>query len=778
MHGLRREVDRHGETRAMRQGLACVSLRVQRGHDLEGLSGLTDFDAHGPSPLARVIATLSSAEDKVAPISRGRRGYMEIEFTAWPSLTCTSGTRKTWARGDVHSWIAKPRVSDTKDALPGYSLACFREDERAQANVEAIYAVTIDDDRSGLDVARVAAIWGDTAGIVHSTWSSAPEQRRTRTILWTSRPMTAEEYPRVWAHVARRAVAEGMTPDTATRDASRFWFVPAHRPGATYESREVTGSAIDVDAVLASTPADDTVDVPAPAVSLAPNVADRRALAAELLGKAWPERGRHAAQLALAGALRGDGWSAPNALEFTCAVCRAAGNEDRPKREKTIEHTYASTGPITGWTTLAKHVDPVVVESVRGMIPVDADARADLLASLDVASTPATPPQTEALPAAAVEKSGLAFRFDGWEQDPPQVEFLVDGLVPVGSVGMVYGRADSLKTWMLFSLAISVSTGSPWLGRSTLKRKVGIVDFETGANNLHRRLYMLGAKSSPNLGVASFPRMKPNDPDFWRELAKSNFDVVIIDSLRRGNSGANENDSAEAIVPLELAAMFSEATGCAVIWIHHATKSSDDGWPAFRGSAAIEDQVDFSYAVRKTDLSPSCRRVEVRCEKPGDMRKPEPFAAEVEFDDVARRALVRVVETEDMDGDAAPVGGEAPTPERIRAEIRRALMGGPISSKRKLRAAVGHGPKFVDPELEGMKKEGEVIEIEREGYQLDDDEKRRARVRASVGDAGWSGSAATLGRASYVSTRFVEEMVRDRLMAWSAEGRFLWCAST
>ena len=83
---------------------------------------------------------------------------------------------------------------------------------------------------------------------------------------------------------------------------------------------------------------------------------------------------------------------------------------------------------------------------------------------------------------ADTKPEGLGFEYGAWDIEPPPIDFLVDGLLPRACVGMVYGRADALKTWLLFSLGIAVASGRPWLGRFNVSKaaKVGIVDFETG----------------------------------------------------------------------------------------------------------------------------------------------------------------------------------------------------------------------------------------------------------------------------------------------------------
>jgi hypothetical protein len=389
---------------------------------------------------------------------------------------------------------------------------------------------------------------------------------------------------------------------------------------------------------------------------------------------------------------------------------------------------------------------------------------------------------------------GLGFRFGGWDVEPPPPEFVVDGLIPVGSVGMFFGSANALKTWLLFDACIAVSQGKHWLGRATKKLKVGIVDYETGSNNLQKRLFFLGAGDDPNLGAVSMPRgEKPNDREFWIRLAKDACDVVIVDSLRRSNPGANENDSAEAILPLEHASDYSEAVatyhghghpGGTVIFIHHAKKSADDGWPMYRGSAGIEDQVDYAYAVRKVggdaDTNPDLKRIEIRCDKAGDFRQPEPFAVEVHFNDFERTADLRLAAI----ASAPPTNGSAvsappmPTPreetdEELRGKIRFALAnapGGAIASKKKIREQTGGRSGRVLMEIEALEELAEVVQIPERGFMLESPEFRRERVFKAAEDyTRWS-SAAQLAKAATVPTAFVEGMLRDGYIVPKASG--------
>jgi hypothetical protein len=442
-------------------------------------------------------------------------------------------------------------------------------------------------------------------------------------------------------------------------------------------------------------------------------------------------------------------------------VCRFAGNEDAEKRAATIAHTWSTSANVTGWQELTKHLDAGVVGAARGLLDRDGDGKrelAELAASLGKREVLPTPK--------AVSDNPLGATWGDWSKEPPPIDFVVEGLLPRGAIAMLFGAYDTCKTWLTMSLLKAVSLGEPWLGRFVTKKgRVLFVDLESGDYNTRRRLYMLRAGDNPDLGAACYTELKPNDPQFWIALAKYDCEAVVIDSLRVANNGADENDSSESIVPLLLAARFSELTGCAVVWIHHANKSATDGWPTYRGSSGIMDQVDCAFAIRRPEKTSG--RVEIKCVKPGDMRPPEDFAAEVVFDDAARLATVKW--SEEATADATPKGPEMSSLS-IQATIRTILSRGPVASKNKILQSVGVRRQDAQVELDEMLKRGEVVEVPPSGFQLDDDAKRLQRVLDQVRDYEHWMSAAKLAEASYVPRAFVEKLVRDRIITPRVNG--------
>ncbi len=298
-----------------------------------------------------------------------------MHFTLWPSLTQSEGGHGEIDWPSFVEFVRNPVIAPDKSALEGWSPAKFKGNRRKASACELVSAIVLDDDSSGLPFERILEMWGDVAGVFHSSHSATLDFPKWRIVLRCSRDMTADEHARVWAAVRDVAASRGQSIDAATKDPSRLWFVPAHREGAPYACASLVGEPLDVDAILAVRDPDTTIAPAIPPRASASAPADRRHAMAVALGSAWPAKGRHEAQLALAGALRAEGFSEADALEFLCTVTRVAGDENRSKREATIRDTYGKPqgSALTGWTRLKAFVDPVVVDAARGAIGHGAD---------------------------------------------------------------------------------------------------------------------------------------------------------------------------------------------------------------------------------------------------------------------------------------------------------------------------------------------------------------------------------------------------------------------
>ncbi len=194
-----------------------------------------------------------------------------LSFTHWPELREPRGRRyrSTWSA--LLERLSVPRVEAVKENIPGFALATFRDDRRSLANVEQVFAVSLDIDTLGalsvdtfrepgevvpaLDMTRIRKLFATTAAFVHTTWKSTIDAPRFRVFLLLSRPVSGPEYRRVFQSVAARAEAAGVVVDRNASDPSRLWFLPAIREiGCSFIYWRCEGKPVSVEWALAATP--------------------------------------------------------------------------------------------------------------------------------------------------------------------------------------------------------------------------------------------------------------------------------------------------------------------------------------------------------------------------------------------------------------------------------------------------------------------------------------------------------------------------------------------
>lgn len=194
----------------------------------------------------------------------------DIAFTHFASLTEPKGRRYRLTWDALLSRLAKLRISPTKGG-PGISLATYRNDYRKLANVEAVYAVGLDLDHldalssftsrpppgeviEAPDWDQLRKRFAANDAFVHTTWSSTLSTPRLRVFLRLSRPVTGDEYRRVYQAVAGTCERGGLVVDRQASDPSRFWYIPSTPLAASFVFWTCTGAPIDVEAALRAVP--------------------------------------------------------------------------------------------------------------------------------------------------------------------------------------------------------------------------------------------------------------------------------------------------------------------------------------------------------------------------------------------------------------------------------------------------------------------------------------------------------------------------------------------
>lgn len=313
----------------------------------------------------------------------------DVKPTACTLATCA---RKDCPRKKIGAW--SPACWP-----PGYT--------REKHTVEAVCCLVVDLDH--VPPAELKALLDRLAGyayVLHASHSDRSDGRCVRVVVQLTRPVLGSEFSGFW----RAAVDQLEVPaDEAAKDASRLYFLPS-RPsdacgneldGSGFDHAENTGAPIDVDAMLALVPSAtprELAPVVIPAFHRSP-APEAFTAAARVLGKAWPNRGRHHAQLALAGALTRAGWPVELVAEFGAAVAEVQepGNGSLEKRlaaardsVKRLEGGEA----VSGWPTIAEHVDLAAVDTAMAMLGLaiapDPDFAEAMTRAVSASSTRAT----------------------------------------------------------------------------------------------------------------------------------------------------------------------------------------------------------------------------------------------------------------------------------------------------------------------------------------------------------------------------------------------------
>ncbi len=458
--------------------------------------------------------------------------------------------------------------------------------------------------------------------------------------------------------------------------------------------------------------------------------------AAVLLGDAWPRTNRHQAQMALAGGLVRYMDDAA-ALEVLCGVCKVAGDEDRPKRRTSIREArarYNADKTFTGWPSLEGFVGGEVVAEARRLLRCEAQPRVDgtVLNSLGE--------EVQTAPAKSL------FAFGGWDKAPPPVHYVVDGLITRGSVNMFVAHGDSMKTWALLSVLSSVSDGRAWLGKYPVQRgRVGILDYENGRGEIHRRLRILQADGS-ELGYA-FGDISLTSEALWKTIAEAGLVALGVDSLAAGSWGVDEN-STQAHIPLQFAKELGEKTGTATIFIHHARKGDGKGdkRQEVRGASALFAACDSVYSFSNEGGEGKARIYAIKTRQG---KKPPPINAQLSdargvtwYEDEARETARKAETVDDF----------------VQAVLLQVVVAGGVVAGTRALAAVMQKRKDKVTEAVGLLLErGELRKVGNELH-LDDPDKRRQRILQVLSQRHEYRTLGPIARLADVKVAEVEEL--------------------
>jgi DNA-binding transcriptional ArsR family regulator len=208
----------------------------------------------------------------------------------------------------------------------------------------------------------------------------------------------------------------------------------------------------------------------------------------------------------------------------------------------------------------------------------------------------------------------------------PDPEWLVEGVLPLGSFGVLYSPPGLGKTFLALDMGRSIAAGVPWQGRDVKKGPVLYIAAE-GRSGLKPRRRAWNQEHSrdkcPGMFYLPEPVQLTTNDDL--EALMIGIDalgrkpiLIVIDTLARCFVGRDENHALDMGLLVAAVDRLRAATGAAVLLIHHSGKPrSGNRQSKERGSSALGGAADvmMSLVAQKHGLA-------LKCEK---QKEAEPF---------------------------------------------------------------------------------------------------------------------------------------------------------
>lgn len=188
-----------------------------------------------------------------------------------------------------------------------------------------------------------------------------------------------------------------------------------------------------------------------------------------------------------------------------------------------------------------------------------------------------------------------------------EVSWLVPELLEEGSLVAMAGPPGSGKSFLATDLAVSLASGTPWLGVEDFtpvrKCRVVYVTPEGKRSTLARlgeQLEFRGLDIDSVVLDVSSSTLVDAGREGYQGLMDFDPDVVFVDTWARATPGVDENSAAQVGSVLGALDVLRDLTGCCVVFVHHTTLEKE----RMRGSSALFGAVDSQLLVSSGPESP------------------------------------------------------------------------------------------------------------------------------------------------------------------------------
>jgi hypothetical protein len=261
-------------------------------------------------------------------------------------------------------------------------------------------------------------------------------------------------------------------------------------------------------------------------------------------------------------------------------------------------------------------------------------------ATVHAAAVSTEPAVTDtATPEPSIEIVGAASLVANHPQLNPPV---VDGLLREGETMNLIASSKAGKSWLAWSLGLSVGTGRLWLERFAVEQgRVLYVDAELHRSTISKRITAvadaMNIDRAEALAAVDIVPLRGRLRDiirlgtFFRSVAPGTYKIVVLDALYRLiPPGVDENSNSDMTGIYNLVDQYADRMKAAIVIVHHASKGMQGGkqiTDVGAGAGALSRATDSHLVMRPhVEDDAVCVEAAVRSFKP-----VEPFCLRWNF---------------------------------------------------------------------------------------------------------------------------------------------------
>ena len=163
---------------------------------------------------------------------------------------------------------------------------------------------------------------------------------------------------------------------------------------------------------------------------------------------------------------------------------------------------------------------------------------------------------------------------------------IIVGFLHRGSKMVFGGGSKSFKTWQLVDLAVSVSTGSHFLGHATKKGRVLYINLELAAEFFHQRIQTVARAKDVEIerGQLHVWNLRGYAADLSRMIARilekaghDRYDLIVVDPIYKVLGNRDENKAGDIASLLNEIDRLAVTSGAAVVFGAHFSKGNQSG---------------------------------------------------------------------------------------------------------------------------------------------------------------------------------------------------------